>query len=70
MRSGITDKRDGIMGLFRKPRRGVQESRTPTWRERRAAQRTDRAEAALLETEQRIHQIADEIRSDLKNSAS
>jgi hypothetical protein len=70
MRSGITDKRDGIMGLFRKTRRGVQESRTPTWRERRAAQRTDRAEAALLETEQRIHQIADEIRSDLKNSAS
>jgi hypothetical protein len=70
MRSGITDIKDGIMGLFRKTPRRAQISRTPTWRERRAAQRTDRAEAALMDTEQRIHQMADEIRSDLKKSGS
>ncbi|HEY1627927.1 MAG TPA: hypothetical protein VGG16_29475 [Streptosporangiaceae bacterium] len=39
-------------------------------RERRAAQRTERAEARLLETEQAIHQLAYEVRSDLKGSAS
>ena len=70
MHSGITDKKDGIMGLFRKTPRRSHASRTPTWRERRAARRTDRAEAALLKTERRIHQLADEIRSDLGNSAS
>ena len=40
----------------------------PTWRERRAAERTARAETALVETERRIHQIADEARSYLKGS--
>ena len=38
-------------------------------RERRAAERTARAEAGLVETEQKIHQIADEVRGDLKGSA-
>ncbi len=38
----------------------------PTWRERRAAERTAKAEATLRETEQKIHALADEIRSDLE----
>lgn len=41
----------------------------PTWRERQAAQRTARAEASLRATEQKIHQIADEVRSDLRGSS-
>ena len=41
----------------------------PTWRERRAADRTARAEASLVEIGQKIRQIADEVRSDLKGSA-
>jgi hypothetical protein len=57
------------MGLLRRSRQTVQTSRKPTWRERRAAERTARAETALVETEQRIHQIADEARSDLRGSA-
>ena len=56
------------MGLFRRSRQTAQSSRKPTWRERRAAERTARAETALVETERRIHQIADEARSDLKGS--
>lgn len=54
------------MGLFRRSRQTELTSRKPTWRERRAADRTARAEASLVETEQKIHQIADEVRSDLK----
>ena len=57
------------MGMFRKPRQTARTSRKPTWRERRAAERTARAEASLVATEQKIHQIADEVRSDLKGSA-
>jgi hypothetical protein len=57
------------MGLFRRTSRREPAGRKPTWPERRAAARTARAEAALLETEQRIHQMADEVRSDLKGSA-
>jgi hypothetical protein len=60
---------DGIMGLFRRPRQTAQTGRKPTWRERRAAERTARAETALVETERMIHQIADEARSDIKGSA-
>lgn len=40
----------------------------PTWRERRAAERTDKAEARLEQTEQKIHEIADQVRTDLKQS--
>jgi predicted transposase YdaD len=58
------------MGLFRKTPRPVHAERKPTLRERRAAQQTARAEARLLETEQRIHQIADEVRSDIRSSGS
>ncbi len=57
------------MGLFRRARQTERASRKPTWRERRAAERTARAEASLVETEQKIHQIADEVRSDLKGHA-
>jgi hypothetical protein len=57
------------MGLFRRSRQTAPASRKPTWRERRAAERTARAEASLVETEQKIHQIADDVRSDLKGSA-
>jgi hypothetical protein len=54
---------------FRRSRQTERTHAKPTWRERRAAERTDRAEASLRETEQRIHQIADEVRSDLKRSS-
>jgi hypothetical protein len=40
----------------------------PTWRERRAAERTDKAEARLEQTEQKIHEIADQVRTDLRHS--
>jgi len=53
------------MSLFRRSKT-VRASRKPTWRERKAAERTARAEASLVETEQKIHQIADEVRSDLR----
>jgi len=57
------------MGLFRRTSRPERAGRKPTWQERRAAERTARAEAALVQTEQRIHQIADEVRSDLERPA-
>ena len=57
------------MGLFRRSKHTARTSRKPTLRERRAAERTARAEASLVETEQKIHQIADEVRGDLKGSA-
>jgi hypothetical protein len=66
------DRKDGIMGLFRRSKHAARTSgrtsRKPTWRERRAAERTARAEASLVETEQKIHQIADEVRRDLKGN--
>ena len=54
------------MGLFRRTKQTARTSRKPTMRERRAAERTAKAEASLVQTEQKIHQIADEARSDLK----
>lgn len=57
------------MGLFRRSKRTARTTPKPTMRERRAAERTARAEATLIQTEQKIHQIADEARSDLKGSA-
>lgn len=57
------------MGLFKRPGRAPRTSRKPTWRERRAAERTAKAEVMLLETEQKVHDLADEIRSDLKQSS-
>jgi hypothetical protein len=57
------------VSLFRRPRRTTRAHVKPTGRERQAAERTARAEASLRETEQKIHQIADEVRSDLKRSS-
>jgi hypothetical protein len=57
------------MGLFKRSKQTAPTSRKPTWRERKAAERTARAEASLVETEQKIHQIADEARQDLRGSA-
>jgi len=57
------------MGLFRRRKPTSRTNRKPTLRERRAAERTARAEATLVETEQKIHQIADDVRSDIKGSA-
>jgi hypothetical protein len=54
---------------FRRSRQTVRTHAKPTWRERQAAERTARAEASLRATEQRIHQLADEIRTDLKGSS-
>jgi hypothetical protein len=61
----MDDREDGIMGLFRRSKT-ARASRKPTRRERKAAERTARAEASLVETEQKIHEIADEARRDLK----
>lgn len=57
------------MGMFRRSKPTTRATRKPSPRERRAAERTARAEATLVETEQKIHQIADEVRSDIKGSA-
>jgi hypothetical protein len=56
------------MGLFRRPKQTARAPK-PTLRERRAAERTAKAEATLVETEQKIHQIADDVGSDIRDSA-
>jgi hypothetical protein len=56
------------MGLFDRLKRKGQTNHQPTGRERRAAERTAQAEARLKETEEKIHEIADEARSDLHGS--
>jgi hypothetical protein len=56
------------MKLFNRSKREVSTNRKPTWKERRAAERTAQAEARLRETEDKIHEIADEARSDLHKS--
>jgi hypothetical protein len=58
-----------MMGLFRSTPRSAQAGRKLSRAERRAATRTARAEANLARTEQQIHQLADEVRRDLKGSA-
>ncbi len=55
------------MGWFRRSTSSRTGAR-PTWRERRAAERTAKAEASLQQTEQKIHEVADQIRSDLKTA--
>lgn len=55
------------MRLFKRSRPTAVDQK-PTWRERRAAERTARAEASLEQTEQKIHEIADQVRTDLKQS--
>ncbi len=57
------------MGLFDRLTRRGRTNRKPTGRERRAAERTAQAEARLRETEEKIHEVADEARSDLHRPA-
>jgi hypothetical protein len=54
---------------FRRTKRSDRATRKPTLREARAAQRTARAETALEETEHKIHELADQVRDELKGSA-
>jgi hypothetical protein len=54
------------MGLFRNKPRHARSARKSTWGERRAAERTARAEARLTQTEQQIHELADQARRDLR----
>jgi hypothetical protein len=54
---------------FKRTKRSARATRKPTLRETRAAQRTARAEHALDETEHKIHELADQVREDLKGSA-
>ncbi|GAB2870509.1 hypothetical protein GCM10027176_85270 [Actinoallomurus bryophytorum] len=56
------------MGLFDRLKRRGRTEHKPTGRERRAAERTAQAEARLRETEEKIHEIADETRADLHRS--
>ena len=58
------------MGLFRRSKSAAHTHAKPTPRERKAAERTAKAEATLVETEQKIHQIADEVRSDIKGTSA
>jgi hypothetical protein len=57
------------MRLFRRAQRPARASRKPSRGERLAAERTAQAEATLAQTEQRIHDLADEVRRDLKGPA-
>jgi hypothetical protein len=57
------------MGLFKRSKLTARTSRKPTWRERKAAERTAQAEASLVATEQKIHQIADDARRDIRSSS-
>ena len=57
------------MSWFRRSRRTARAHVKPTWRERQAAERTAKAEDSLRETEQKIHRLAAEVRSDLKGSS-
>jgi len=54
------------MGLFRRAPKAAREDRKPGRAERRAAARTAQAEAKLARTEQQIHELADDVRRDLK----
>lgn len=57
------------MSWFRRTKRSGRATRKPTLRETRAAARTAKAETALEQTEQKIHELADQVREDLKGSA-
>jgi hypothetical protein len=59
----------GLFGRSKRTGRTKWSGRKPTVGENRAAARTERAETALQETEQKIHQLADQVRDDLKGSA-
>ncbi len=57
------------MRLFRRTPRGGRTGRKPSRAERRAAERTAAAEARLTRTEQQIHDLANEVRRDLRGPA-
>jgi hypothetical protein len=57
------------MKFFNRLKSGPRTTHKPTWRERRAAERTAQAEDRLRETEEKIHEVADEARADLHRSA-
>ncbi len=57
------------MVWFRRAKRSGGATRKPTLRETSAAARTAKAETALEQTEQNIHDLADQVREDLKCSA-
>jgi hypothetical protein len=48
----------------------VRTDRKPGRTQRRAAERTARAEAKLVRTEQQIHELADDVRRDLRGRPS
>ena len=56
------------MKFFNRSKPKVRTDHKPTRAERRAAERTAQAEAKLKATEEKIHEIADEARSDLHKS--
>jgi hypothetical protein len=56
------------MRLFRRTPRAGRAGRKPSRAERLAAERSARAEATLARTEQQIHDLADEVRRDLKGT--
>jgi hypothetical protein len=58
------------MGLFRRAPRPVRTDGKPGQAQRRAAERTARAEAKLARTEQQIHELADGVRRDLRGRPS
>jgi hypothetical protein len=57
------------MRLFRRTPRAGRIGRKASRAERLAAERTARAEATLVRTEQEIHDLADEVRRDLKGTS-
>src|ERR1700727_86698 len=57
--------KDGTMRLFGRTPGQARTGRKPTRAERQAAERTAQAEAKLEQTEQRIHDLADEVRGEL-----
>jgi len=59
----------GRTQLFRKTLRAGRAGRKASRAERLAAERTARAETTLVRTEQEIHDLADEVRRDLKGSS-
>ena len=62
----MTVEEDKFMGLFRRTPRVARAGRKPSRAERRAAERTARAEPKLKGTERQIHDLANEGRRDLK----
>jgi hypothetical protein len=65
----VLRKEWSIVGWFKGSKRAGRHAGGATRRERRAAERTAKAEASLQETEQKIHRLADEVRADLKDSS-